>query len=174
MRAVVLLFIFICFAPIASAVWVPRYTPCQINNNLCTVDDFAVGANESTCHTRKRAAYNWPKKECIDFLQTCDTTEKVAEKIWARIDCDVVNASIKLDCQKWKDMEYCQWDWLNILGAFVVAGVLIFTFLYCVCGVGNKPVHDQLEQEREEAEQLRASLIPLGPEQYASRKNIKY
>ena len=69
------LFVYILsFLSLTSAVWIPLYDPCQLNNTNCVVDDFKIEENETTCNTVIRNEYNWTtRKGCITFLQQCLT-----------------------------------------------------------------------------------------------------
>ena len=155
---------------LASAVWIPRYNPCQLDNTQCEIADFKVGENETTCHTVSRSAYNWPKKSCIDFVQSCENTETLAEKIYHRIDCTLItDADVKLECEKWKVMQYCEWDILNMVGGFLVFVVLVMLALYCICGVGNK-TNEELKNEEMEEEKKLLSTLNLPQAKYKDRE----
>ena len=144
------------FLSLTSAVWMPRYDPCQIDNTQCALGDFQVGENETTCRTVLRGEYDWnTRQSCIAFVQDCKYVEDLSEIVYHRIDCDkITNAAIKLECQKWKVTEYCVINWFHSIVAFVVFFTLAAVTLYCVFGVGRKSDEELRYEEKEAADTL--------------------
>ena len=163
MRCLILLSILSC----VSAIWIPRYEPCQKNNAQCEIGDFQIGDNETTCRTTARDEYGWDRKSCITFLQQCESIEHLNKRVWTRIDCSTItNAATKTECQKWKVTEYCTFDWLNIIAGFIIGSILILAFLYCFLGVGRK---SNKELEEEESLEMKKLIKKVGNVEYKHR-----
>ena len=152
----VLLFFCIISLSSVSAIWTPRYDPCQIDNPQCSLGDFQVGENFTTCRTVARDNYGWnTRKSCIAFVQDCSSVEDLAEVIYHRIDCTTItDANIKEECEKWKVTEYCVINWFHTIVAFVVFFTLAAITLYCVFGVGKKSDAVLRLEEKEAADAL--------------------
>ena len=135
----------------------PRLDPCQIDNTQCTVEDFDLG-DETTCHTTSNTDLNWNVKKCIGFIQYCADIKDIGyENEYNRIRCNTdeapaadptkhVPADVEDACKRWRHMEYCQWNWLNMGIALVfVAVVGIGSLLVCT----KKGIRQQQEEERD-------------------------
>ena len=151
-----LFFCLLSFFCSVSSVWIPRYDPCQLENDKCVLGDFKLDENETTCRTIKRTNYGWnTRKSCITFIQKCESIEEVEKIIYHRINCDkIVNADIKLECEKWKVTEYCTIDWWHVIPGFILAVLLITITCYCVCLCGNKSDEELNKEDIAEAQEL--------------------
>ena len=144
---------------LATCINLPRLDPCQIDNTQCTVDDFGIGT-ETTCHTKSDAELGWNVKKCTGFISYCaDIKDMGYEQEYERIRCNTdeapaadptkhVPADVEDACKRWRRMEYCQWNWLNMGIALVFVAVV---------GIGSLMVCTKkgiTEQQKEEEEQL--------------------
>ena len=136
----------------------PRLDPCQIDNTQCTAEDFGLG-DETTCHTTSDVELGWNIKKCSGFVSYCaDISSMGYENEYNRIRCDTdeapaadptahVPADVADACKRWRRMEYCQWNFVNMGIALVFAGVVgIGSILVCT----KKGITQQNEEEKEE------------------------
>tara|TARA_E500000331_G_scaffold338594_1_gene367962 strand:+ start:336 stop:890 length:555 start_codon:yes stop_codon:yes gene_type:complete len=172
MRSIIFVYI-VSFLYVASAVWVPQYDPCQLNNVNCNIDDFKVEENETTCNTVIRDEYGWNTKTgCIPFLQECLYAREIAatKKVFNYIQCDRMpdatldgenapaDGPIEAACKKWKVTQYCIWNGWHIVAAFVILMAIAIPCGYCVFGIGRKSDCEEIEAEKRKAEEELESI----------------
>jgi len=142
---------------LATSINLPRLDPCQIDNTQCEASDFTIG-DETTCHTTSDNELGWGIEKCTAFISFCDDIQDMGyEKEYNRIRCDTesapaadptahVPADVADACKRWRRMEYCQWNFVNMGVALVFAGVVgIGSILVCT----KKGVAEQQKEEKE-------------------------
>ena len=142
---------------LATSINLPRLDPCQIDNTQCTAEDFGIGT-ETTCHTTSDSELNWNIDKCAGFVSYCADIKDIGyEKEYDRIRCDTdeapptdptahVPADVADACKRWRRMEYCQWNWLNMGVALVFVSVVgIGSILFCT----KKGLTQQKEEQKE-------------------------
>lgn len=144
---------------LATSISLPRLDPCQIDNTECEASDFDRSADDSTtCHTTSDVGLGWNVKKCDSFVSYCaDIVDIGYEQEHNRIRCDTdeapaadptahVPADVADACKRWKRMEYCQWNWLNMGVTFVFVSVVgIGSFAFCT----KKSITEQEEEEKQ-------------------------
>ena len=142
---------------LATSINLPRIDPCQIDNTQCTAEDFGLG-DETTCHTTSNVDLNWNVEKCTGFISYCADIKDIGyEEEYNRIRCNTeeapaadptahVPSGVEDACKRWRHMEYCQWNWVNMGIALVFVGVVgIGSILVCT----KKGITQQRKEDRE-------------------------
>ena len=140
---------------LATSINLPRIDPCQIDNTQCTAEDFGLG-DETTCHTTSNVDLNWNVEKCTGFISYCADIKDIGyEEEYNRIRCNTeeapaadptahVPSGVEDACKRWRHMEYCQWNWVNMGIALVFVGVVgIGSILVCT----KKGITEQQKEE---------------------------
>jgi len=141
--------------------------------------------DSTTCHTTADNELGWGIEKCAGFVSYCaDIKDMGYEPEYDRIRCDTdeaptddptnhVPADVADACKRWKRMEYCQWNFVNMGVAFVFVSIVgIGSFMFCT----KKGI---AEQQEEEAEALlsavkKAEKIREGDDEFKDNPNIKF
>ena len=141
------------------SITLPRIDPCQIDNTQCEASDFDMSEDDSTtCHTTSDVELGWNVEKCTGFVSYCaDIKDMGYEQEYERIRCNTdeapaadptkhVPADVEDACKRWRRMEYCQWNWLNMGIALVFVGVVgIGSILVCT----KKGITEQQQEEKD-------------------------
>ena len=169
---------------LAASITLPRLDPCQIDNTQCTAADFDMSEDDSTtCHTTSDMELGWNIDKCAGFVSYCADIKDIGyEEEYQRVRCDTneappadptahVPADVADACKRWRRMEYCQWNWLNMIVAFIFVSIVgIGSFLFCT----KKGIQQQREEEKEALLDTIAEINKEARKDFKNKSYIKF
>ena len=102
----------------------------------CVPGDFNLTENATICRTYATDSLNWTSAIACDGepFYHCVMARHIYNKQWKRFDCTYYNVDtpLRIACEKWKNVEYCQFNIaITVAVSFISCGILI-TAIYFV------------------------------------------
>ena len=125
-------FYFLCVGSfhLSSAYDVPNETCYDAPAYDCVPGDFNLTVNATVCRTYATGSLNWTSSIACDgepFYQ-CNMAQYIYNKQWRRFDCTFYDedSPLRVACDKWKNVEYCEFNWvLTVAVGFIACGISV-------------------------------------------------
>lgn len=113
-----------------SAYDVPNETCYDAPAYDCEPGDFNLTVNATICRTYATESLNWTHRIRCDGapFYHCVMAKDLYNKQWKRFDCTfyTVDTPLRIACEKWKDVEYCEYNiTITVLITFIGCGIII-------------------------------------------------
>lgn len=126
----------------------------------CKIGDFNLTENATICRTYATESLNWTYRIRCDGepFYHCVMARDLYNKEWKRFDCNIYNGELKIACEMWRNIEYCQFNVIfTVLATLIAAGILLVpTYFVFFSNKGNKNQQtieayaEKLKQEQED------------------------